>query len=329
MQFKKIALIFVAMVIAAMAIPASADDYMDSVDQYKGRVDKYFESVKIYERSVDNKNRVVDERLNDLEAREQQQQSPPAGQFWPESASQPTVVAGPVPASTWGWRYYRYWDTALADWIFAPIWCPANWIAPHDWYSVSYNDRYRFRHFSHGRVDRGRAFFNRPVDLHPHGIFHGNRAGANNMHGMARPQVQQPPHQQHFGDRQPQGQFQPRGNGNAPVARPLGPSPGNRPGFGGPIPGDWQPQNFQRQPQRGQLQPRGNVPIMQQQAPLQNFGGRQQSFQQPRPIQQAPMARPQPQMQPPHLQAQPQPQYRPAQPPARPQNNGVPGERRH
>ena len=219
MYLKNWLLIFVAMAIAAsMATLAFADKFMDemaAVDEYKLKVDKYFEGVKAYEGSVDNKNRIVNERLNDLETREQQQ-SPPAGQFWPEPAPQPTVVAVPVPVPTWGWRYYRYWNAALVDWVFAPIWCPANWVAPYDWYPVSYNDRYQFRHFSHGRVDGGRIFFNQrqPINLH-------NRQQFQPRGNM--PVVRSPQHYQSRGvamTRPPQNfQRQPQMRGNVLVRR--------------------------------------------------------------------------------------------------------------
>jgi hypothetical protein len=196
---KKLTLLFVAMAIAAaVAIPAFADDYMDAVDQYKGRVDKYFESVKVYENSVDNKSRAADNLIADQQM--QQQSAPPAGQFWPEpEQSQPAVVPVPVPTPTWGLSCYRYWDATLLDWIFAPIWCPVGWTPPYGWYSVNYVDRYQFRHFSRGWVRGGRLSYDRSVDLHPHGVFHGNRGGAVGVTKASQDFY-----------RKPQQQFQPR-----------------------------------------------------------------------------------------------------------------------
>lgn len=164
-MLKRTLVLFVAMAIGAAVTPVFADDYMGAVDQYKRRVDKYFESVKVYENSVDNKNRAAD----NLRASEQQQYAAPSPSPADEYAPAPQVYAAPapVPVPVWGYRYYRYWDATLGDWIFAPIWCYSGWVPPYGWYPVSYNDRYQFRHFSRGWVNGGRLSFSRPVNLQP------------------------------------------------------------------------------------------------------------------------------------------------------------------
>ena len=184
MFLKKLTLLFVAMAVAvSVAIPASAKTYQQKLEElreYAAKLEAYHSALDIeYEhqsRRYHSDNEYVRRMAEKLQRAEEDLRVAKGQIATLEAENQrlvalpagefvpapaPPVVVEPIPVPVWGYGYYRYYDYELCDWIFARVWCHQNWRVPNGWILVSSGDRVHFRHFAQGRVDGGRLRLNR------------------------------------------------------------------------------------------------------------------------------------------------------------------------
>jgi len=141
MFLKKIASFFLAMAFVFVAFPTLAQTYEQRVDRYKDSVRQYNQSVDDKDRLVNEKWRLLEQKERELQAAAQQQAAtaPPAGQFWPETAPQPTVVCGQPWVFPVGWIAPFGWVPPIRwgpppDWVFPDWWTPPiGWYIPPSW----------------------------------------------------------------------------------------------------------------------------------------------------------------------------------------------------